>query len=93
MAHVAPKTSSRSQLSHRTYVGSQNWLPGHPQQSPYVLPNRSIATAAKPPLLIERMATMDFQIKRSSCLAYPIADFRNKICQPRTLPRQLAGHP
>jgi hypothetical protein len=28
-----------------------------------VLPNRSIATAAKPPLLIERMATMDFQNK------------------------------
>ena len=36
---------------------------GHPQQSPHALPNRSTATAAKPPLLIERMATMDFRNK------------------------------
>jgi hypothetical protein len=37
--HVARKMSSRSQLSHRTYGGSPNWLLDHHQPVPCVLHN------------------------------------------------------
>ena len=37
--HVARKMSSRSQLSHRTYGGSPNWLLDHHQPMPCVLHN------------------------------------------------------